>query len=279
MNTFQPAAHVRAVTGFRESKAGTRSIVQCAWNRSLLWLLVRFLPVVMLTCMSGAPAHANGVTGTIGNGQTVNGTIISSGFDNYSFKVMEGSSFVVSIGEAGVHDESFAPEITIVTPGTGDVRGSARPLHTRIEEINVAAGTYTVTVSRHKGGTTGGTYALTLIQIPGGFSAPGGVAAVPMSPGAAYSVSNVRGNLGVFTFTGMAGHTATLTLNQNTQAGFTSEISVYTPTGGFAGRFACPASCNQDVSLTMGGIYTVVVSKFDDNDITGTYTLSLNDKT
>ena len=83
MNSIQPAAHARAVTGFRDSEAGTRSIAHCAWNRSLLWLLVRFLPLVILTSLSIAPAQANGVAGTVANGQTVNGVVTDKGIDNW----------------------------------------------------------------------------------------------------------------------------------------------------------------------------------------------------
>src|SRR5258708_1549044 len=115
MNLIQPAAHARAVTGFTDSKAGTRSIVSFAWNRSLLWLLVRFLPVVILSCLSISPAHADGVNGKITSGKSVTGTI-TSGTDSYSFKVAAGSSFVVSVAETGVYDTNFIPMIGLVAP-------------------------------------------------------------------------------------------------------------------------------------------------------------------
>lgn len=76
----------------------------------------------------------------------------------------------------------------------------------------------------------------------------------------------------------MAGHTVTLTLNQTSGTGFIPEFSVYTPTGGPALGFTCSTSCHEDVSIATSGVYTVMAQKGDNNDVTGTYTLSVNDK-
>src|ERR1039458_9493392 len=124
MNAIQPAAHVRAATGFTDSKAGTGSIVSFARNRCVLWLLVRVLPLVMLTCWNVAPARADGVKGTIANGQTVNGTIIGTGADTYTFHAVAGGAFVIAVAETGPHDSSFVPEIDVAEIGRGACRGT-----------------------------------------------------------------------------------------------------------------------------------------------------------
>ena len=86
MNPIQPAAQLRAGTGFRDSKAGTGSIAHCASNRSRLWLLVRFLPLVILTVCLGAPqAEASLKDGATA---TIDGTIhkimqVDGGFEFY----------------------------------------------------------------------------------------------------------------------------------------------------------------------------------------------------
>jgi hypothetical protein len=278
MNPIQPAAHARAVTGFRDSRAGTRNIAHFAWNRSVLWLLVRFLPLVMLTCWNAAPAHADGVKGTISSGQTVNGTIIGTGVDNYTFQVTAGSSFVVSVGETGPHDATFMPRIDLVAPGGIDGPGIWRPLHARLVETNAAEGTWSVKVSRAEaGGTTGGTYALTLIQLPGIVSPSASIAGGAMSPGA-NSGSNVRGQVDVWIFDGVAGQTKTLTLNQTGGAGFFPEMNVFAPTGSDAGGIDCLTSCSLDVAIKTSGVYTVLAWRKDSADVTGKYTLSVNDK-
>src|SRR5260370_23173369 len=176
----------------------------------------------MLTCVSAAPAHADGVSGTIANGQIVSGTVTGAGSDRYSFKIPPGSSFEVNVSEIGVHDRNFVPLIGLEAPG-GYVHGAGSPLHARLRENNVTAENWTVNVSRgDNGGTTGGSYALTLVVVPGAVSRAGGVAVVALSPGQNYSGTNTRGNsdVGVYTFTGVAGHTETLKLNPTGPEGF-----------------------------------------------------------
>jgi len=279
MNSLTPAAHVRAGTGFRNTKAGAGSIVHCAWNRSLLWLLVRFLPLVLLTLWSVNPAQADGVKATITNGQTVNGSLTASGFDTYTFTVPAGGgSFVLSVGETGRHTPNFVPEIDLAAPVTGDGPGMGRPLNTLLEVPNAVKGTWSVKVHRaDEGGTTAGSYALTLVQVPGSF-VQGGLTAVAMTKGADNPGSTNRGKVEVWTFSGVAGQTETLTLNHTGDTGIGPEIYVYTPTGDFGGGTGCAASCTQDVPITNSGVYTVIAFKNDSDDVTSTYTLSVKDK-
>jgi hypothetical protein len=276
MNPIQPAAHVRAGTGSTNSRAGEGSIASCAWNRSLLWLLVRFLPLVILTCWNIAPAHANGVTGAISSGQTINGTITGSGIDTYSFHAIAGGAFVVAVAETGPHDPSFIPKINVVAPGASEGPGSVHPFYASFVQANAAEGTWTFRVSREGGGTTGGSYALTVVQTPGAAAANHAMAA-----GQPYSGSNTRGQLEAWTFTGVAGGTKTLTVNVTGKNSFTPEALVFSPTGDLAGGFGCgEGACTpHDVPTKVSGTYTVIVRKTDGEDVTGAYSLSVNDKT
>src|SRR5665213_2348592 len=158
MNPIQPAAHACVVTGFATSKAGTQSIASCAWNRSLLWLLVRFLPLVILACGGIAPAYADGVNAVISSGKTVTGQIASaSGFDTYTFEVpVAGISFVLDLAETGPHDESFLPSLNLTDP-TGHMSGKGRVGSQVMSIPNAAEGKWIVKVDRHKFGSTGGT--------------------------------------------------------------------------------------------------------------------------
>jgi hypothetical protein len=101
-----------------------------------------------------------------------------------------------------------------------------------------------------------------------------------MAPGQSYSGSNTRGQLDAWTFTGVAGHAKTLTVKVTDGAGFVPEALVFSPTGDLAGGFGCgESSCSHDVPIKAGGTYTVVVRKTDGEDVTGAYSLSVNDKT
>jgi hypothetical protein len=276
MNAIQSAAHVRAVTGFGDSKAGTRSIAHCAWNRSLMWLLVRFLPIVVLSCLSVAPAQANGIAGTVANGQTVNGAVSGKGVDAYAFHAGAAGAFVVAVAETGPHDPSFVPRIEVIAPGATEGPVSAHPFYASFVQPNAAEGAWTFKVSRGGGGTKGGSYALRLVTTPGAVAADHA-----MAPGQPYAGSNARGQLEAWTFNGAAGHAKTLTVNLTGGNGFDAEALVFSPTGDLAGGFGCGegACASHDVPIKANGTYTIIVRKTDGEDVTGAYSLSVNDKT
>jgi hypothetical protein len=276
MNATQPAAHVRAVTGFRDSDAGTGSIVSFAWNRSLLWLLVRCLPLVILICWNIAPARADGVNAVINSGKTVTGRIASaSGFDTYTFKVpVAGASFILDLAEAGSHDESFIPSLNLTDPA-GHMSGKGR-VGSQVISIPMAAeGKWTVKVDRHKFGSTGGAYVLTLIEIPGAIAGSGGTPAIALTPGTSYPQSSTPGQLSAFTFQGVAGQKMTLSLDPAVGSGVFPQAAIFAPGGGPAGGVACNKGCSQDFTTATGGTYTIVAWRTDNNEVTGTYSLSV----
>lgn len=235
-------------------------------SRSRLWAL---LPGLALLASGIPPAHA--AAQTIANGQTRTGTITGTNSDSYTFSVPAGGgSFVVSVAEIGPPDPDFVPEIDITAPGTGAQWSSVHPLYASFVQTDGAAeGTWTVRVSRKDGGQSVGGYALSLVQVPG---ASGRV----LTSGAGTSGTNERGQLGVWTFTGVAGRTETLSLNVTSGNDFVPEALVFSPSGSFAG--GCGATCSHDVPIKTSGTWTVVVRKTDGNDVTGAYTLSVNDK-
>lgn len=276
MNAIQPAAHARAATGFTKSKVGSQSIAHCAWNRSLMWLLAQFLPLVILTCLNTAPANADGVKGAITSAQTVNGTVIGKGVDTYTFNAAAGGAFVVSVAETGPHDPSFIPKINVVAPGAHEGPGSTQPFFASFVQPNAAEGAWTFKISRAGGGTTGGSYTLTVLQTPGA-SAANHV----MAPAQTYSASKSRGQLEAWTFDGVAGGIKTLTVKVTGEKGFSSEALVFSPAGDLAGGFGCGegACTSHDVPTKVSGTYTVIVRKTDGGDVAGAYSLSVNDKT
>jgi len=236
-----------------------------------------FASLLTLTSWGAAPAHANGVSGKISNGRSATGTVTGNGFDTYEFTVPAGGdSFVVSVSETGVHDETFVPSITLTPPGSAMGHLLGRPLYTILRQSNAAEGTWSVKVDRKDLGTSAGSYALTLIQLPGAIPSGGGVTSAALSPGVASSGTNTRGKIDAWTFTGVAGQTETLTLNQTGGAGFSPEIAVVSPTGGILGDNSCESTCSQDIFLMASGTYTVLAFRHDDNDVTGSYSLSAN---
>ena len=217
-------------------------------------------------------AHANGASSSIANGDTKTGTVTGTGVDSYTFKATAGTAFVANLAETGTHDANFIPKLDLAAPGGGGM-GNANALFTRLVQFSAAEGTWTIKVSRGDDkGLTGGSYALTLVQVPGAGNP------TAMARGRDYSGSYSRSTVDVYTFTGVAGHTATLTLKPTDQTGFAPEIAVYTPSGETAGGRQCITGCDQDVATDSAGTYTVLVWKHDANDVAGTYSLTVNDK-
>jgi hypothetical protein len=244
--------------------------VRIEFIRIMAWALF-FVPSLLIV----QPAKA--ATPTIANGETKTGTVTArvtgpttgAGIDSYTLNVPAGGgSFVLSVAESGAHDNGFTPQLDIFTPdGTwGPTHGQL--IYARLEQDNAAAGDWIVKVSRADSHNTGGGYSLKLIQVPG-------ATGTAMNSGQDYSGSNTRGGIDVYTFSGTAGHAATVTLTKTGDNGFLPEAAVFTPSGGSAGSISCPTSCSEGVAIGAAGTYTLLVWKNDIRDVTGTYKVSV----
>jgi hypothetical protein len=237
---------------------------------------VLLLSLFILTSWTIEAAQADGVNAVISSGKTITGRIASpSGFDTYTFKVpVAGSSFVLDLAETGPHDETFIPSINL-TDRAGNMSGKGHVGSEVISIPNAAEGKWTVKVDRHKFGSTGGAYALTLVEIPGAIAESGGAPAVALTPGTSYPQSSTPGQLSVFTFQGVAGQKMTLSLDPAAGSGVFPEVAIFAPGGGPAGGVACNKGCSQEFKTATAGTYTIVAWRIDDSEVTGTYSLSV----
>ena len=276
MTSLTPAT-TRRRTGIemQDLAAATRMILAGIRNRCLLWLLARFLPVIALTFGNIATAHADGVSGTLINGRTVNGAVSATGSDVYTFKVpVSGGSIVLSLSEAGTHNDDFSPEMVLTGPGDIlNIQGGQ--LFAILRQTNVSQGSWNVKISAHRNDKAGGRYALTLIELPG----------IPTKPGAVAELSTgnhigsiSRGQVDVWSLRGVPGRTRTLTLVNTAGKAFAPEIDVFSPAGVPLSRMSCSKTCSQDLSVTASGAYTVLAYRIDRNDIVAGYSLSVGDK-
>ena len=200
------------------------------------------------------------------------GTVTGTGSDSYTFSVAQGTSFIISVGETGVHDPKFVPMIGLVDPN-GLERGHASPFNSKIQEDTPAAGPWTVKVSRgDDGGTSGGNYSLTLVQ------APVSTGATQLTAGSATPGSNTRGDVQLWTFTGTAGQSEKLTFNATNSHGFIADTSIFAPSGLIIGGGPCAATCEGNIAVTQNGTYTIAVSRQDSSDVTGNYTISVSNQ-
>lgn len=227
------------------------------------------IPLLLAGVSCGAPiAHANGVSTKITANQPVTGTVTADGVDNYTFNVTQGTSFLITIAETGTHDDSFVPIIALTGPD-GEHGRIGYSLGETIPVAHPAAGPWTVAVSRMGNGTSGGSYRMTLVQPP--FKTGSSLSST------ATSGTNTRDSIDLYTFTGTTGHKDAISLTPTGGEGFVPQGFVFSPLGELLGQFSCGGSCGGTAKITAAGTYTVVVTKGDTNDVTGTYSLSVQD--
>ncbi len=252
-----------------------KSIKSAARNHGHICCI--FLSSLLVLASAGInPARADGVNAALSSGKTVTGQIASaSGIDTYTFKVpVAGSSFVLDLAETGPHDESFMPCLTLTGPA-GNMGGKGHVYSQVISMPNAAEGKWTVQVDRHHSGSSGGTYALTLIEIPGAIAQSDGTPAVALTPGTSFSQSSTPGRLSVFTFPGVAGQKMTFSLNAAAGSGIFPHAAIFAPGGGPAGEVGCNRDCSQDITPATSGTFTVVAWRIDSSEGAGTYSLSV----
>jgi hypothetical protein len=234
-------------------------------------LLLRFLPLFLLECCVVVPAHANGVNTTIGNGQTVSGSVTRAGVDAYTFPVNSGDAIFVSISEVGAH--AYDPEIMLYNPAGEDSANTYDAYNANLKITKAAVGTSTVKVSVWQAGA-GGSYKLTVITIPDPYGSAGSIL---MSPGTAYRGSISRGDVAVFMFDSVEGkgHTATLTITRNSGT-FDEAIRIFRPDGSEYGGTYDPSFTYPVVLTPDGGTYTVLVYRWGSGDGTDSYSISVS---
>lgn len=265
------------IAGFRTTqvRAGVRAAPRTAKQRRnppdrprALRLILLSLLLSFLCGIGATPALA--ATGAIGNGQTVGGTLAGTGVDSYTFTANAGDSITVSISEVGPNTDLW-PRIDLVRPDGSFGGNEWGDLHAKLQGTANQSGTWTVKVSyhAHSATTPSGSYSLTLVKVPG---APGR----EMYPGTTYSGSITRGTLEVWTFYTLG--PVTLNLSATDGSGFQSWAQVYRPNGTGAGgtRTTTSSTLQVTVSSATAGLYTVLVSKRDANDVTGSYSLSVS---
>jgi hypothetical protein len=234
-------------------------------RRRLFRLLLLSFLFLTSWCVQGA--HADGVSSTITSGKTVTGTITGQGVDTYTFTAAQGATFVISLGETGDHYSLFRPQLEVRAPGQTAGPSEARPYYTRREINNAAAGNWTIIVSRMDSDqSSGGSYALKLAVADGSGAA--------LTSGQNKNGTNTRGGLDVYSFAGTPGQKQRLTVTGTGGAGFVPEVRAFGPDGTDLGSVYCATGCSMDVE-TGNGNYTAMVWREDDNDVTGSYSLSV----
>ncbi|MFN3828413.1 MAG: DUF6531 domain-containing protein [Micavibrio sp.] len=252
-------------------------------KKRALWLLAALL--LLLTAGSFlyqqySPAQkismlSLGVSGSIENGQIVSGNIPNNTtIDSYTFTVDAGDVIAVSVSEIGT-DTDFKPKVQLKKPnGTSGGAGQGN-FYARWVTSGAVAGTWTVEVTRYDNKTTGGDYELIMVKVPGALSISGGNSGGVMYPGQTYSGTIVRGDVDIWTFVGGSTSPVAITGTITGGSGFRSYFQAYDANGTSKGAIYPTTTATLNVgSIVNGDTYTVLVYKGEQNDVTGTYTIS-----
>ena len=234
-----------------------------------------FLSLFIVMFLNVNPACANGVRGTIGNGETVYGTVTAPGYptnyDVYSFSVPAGAYVFAEVSEVGTHDPTYTPYVEIDKPNGTLGSSDSSSLYAGTDVFNATGGTWTVYTWRNSG-TTGGTYAMQIVVVPGASGVSGGNAGGSMYPGATYSGSISGNPLDIYTFNAIAGQNFTATVTDTGGTSYVAWMQILKPDGTNVALVTTSTNASH-TATAVAGTYTILVGRDEwVNPNTGTYT-------
>lgn len=215
--------------------------------------------------------------GNIDNGQIVSGNIPNpTAVDTYTFSVEAGEAIIASIAETGTLT-SFNPRFNLKRPSGVSGGAAYGQFYANYRILNAAGGTWTVEVDRQDSTSNGGNYELMIMKLPSPYSLSGSNTGGPLYPGISTSGSIYRGDVDVYTFVGGPTTPATVTLTVTGGTGFKPQAWFYNAAGGHKGGVTTTTSRSQTIaSIVQDSTYYITVFKDDNNDVNGSYTLSIN---
>jgi hypothetical protein len=227
------------------------------------------LSLLVLAAAEVNPAHANAVSSKITSGVTKTGALSGASVDTYTFAAAAGGTMVAVVSETGTHDDNFIVGIERTTPG-GAARGNWKTYSSEMVDQGTTEGTWTYKISRAENGTSGsGSYKLNVMQVPY-------AGATAMNPSQIYNDSLAQGDIKVYSFTGTAGQAKTLTLSQTSGTGYPPKLSIYDPSGNLITGKGCTPSCQATVQTAANGVYTVLMTRYDEGGDASGYSFSVN---
>jgi hypothetical protein len=239
--------------------------------------------VAIWAMLMAVPAQAV-AQGAITNGANHPGAIAIAGeIDEWTFTAAQGDAMSLSIGEVlPAVDPTFSPWIRLIGPTGALIESSAGALVAQIDVTAPLSGIYTVRVSTSDNGNDAtGSYQLTLAQTPGAFVVPAGDEGGPLINGENHAGRIHLGDLDQWTFVAAQGDAISLSIGEvfegEVDPGLVPWIRLRSPTGELLDSEAGALVAQIDIpSAPLAGLYTVVVSTFDNsNDATGLYRLTL----
>lgn len=208
------------------------------------------------------------------NGQNYSGSILRGDLDQWSFTANQGDDVWVSVSEVG-QNTAFFPQIDLIGPDGSNKGVDWGDLSAGIHITSTLSGTYTVVISRRDGSDGVGQYSLTLAKSPAAFVVPQGDEGGPMLSGENHAGIILRGDLDQWTFYATQGANITIGVSETgANTPFFPEISVIAPDGRNVGVNWGDRTAQIQLQAAAGA-YKVIVSRRDNADGIGNYSLSV----
>ncbi|MEZ0226814.1 MAG: tetratricopeptide repeat protein [Alphaproteobacteria bacterium] len=204
----------------------------------------------------------------IENGKPVTASIKGEKTDSFTFKATKGSSFMISLSKKGAANEGLPPMLQIFGPDNQLVGSQGGLLVATAMKHDAAAGDWRIELGKMGSFGGGSDYDLRLLQIPG-------ASGTPMEFGKLYDGTIIRGSADVYTINGTQDVTGLLSVVPKSGKGFMPQVNIFTPTGAMVSAGGGVGAARAEVPMKDFGIYTVVVSRIDQDDTKGVYSLSV----
>lgn len=203
------------------------------------------------------------------SGKAITGTIKAGETQHFSFNAEKGTSFILTLRETGPHVEGFLPGLELKDPTGQLIDGGSRAHFYRVSMNNVpASGTWSLDVNRSDTNDKGGSYELSLLQVPG-------IKGKTAKVGKLYRGIIDQGTVDVYTVRGYAHYTARAVMTAAPGTKQPIEMWIVSPKGVLVGNGASNKQEERDMFLPEDGDYTVFIYARTETDEKLAYSLAV----
>jgi trimeric autotransporter adhesin len=210
------------------------------------------------------------------NGANESGVIAShSQTDLWTFTASKGDYLAIGMSETGTNT-SFLPYVRLIGPDGVLYAQDSGNLQAQVHLNAPLTGIYTVQASREDSTNSGGSYSITLAKAPGTFAVPSGDDGGSMTDGQNYSGTLLRADLDQWSFTANKGDYVAVGMSEvGTNTSFLPYVRLIGPDGVLYAQDSGDLDAQVHLNAPLSGTYTVLVSRADQTDGVGYYSLTM----
>ena len=206
--------------------------------------------------------------GTIGNGETKNGTLSSMG-DTGSWTIELTEAVTLRVGISVISGTDFQPQLRLISPDHTQVASNSGTNSTNLTYKATSSGTYTIEVHDYDNPADGvGSYQIYAAQSKGTYTVPSGDEGGLLNNGEFYDGTIDRADIDLWSISTGAGETIRLGISETNGSAFTPMLLLYGPQGNLLTSNSGTNSTEVAYTTSVAGSYTVIVQDYN-SDVTG----------